>query len=169
MKLNEVKPAPGAIRKGKRVGRGNASGQGGTAGRGHKGAQARSGASKRKSFEGGQMRMVRRIPKFGFTNLFRTEYHPINVGLLEQRYENGETVDTASLVAHGLMSKKYDYVKLLDTGTLTKKLSVTVDSISKTAREKIEAVGGSVTIEHLNERQKRARSKAALETAGASE
>ena len=169
MKLNEVKPAPGAVRKAKRIGRGNASGQGGTAGKGHKGAQARSGASKRKSFEGGQMRMVRRIPKFGFTNLFRKEFHPINVGLLEERYENGETVDTASLVAHGLMSKKYDRVKVLGTGTLTKKLTVTVDSVSKTAREKIEAVGGNINIEHLNERQKRARGKAAAATAEAAE
>jgi large subunit ribosomal protein L15 len=161
MKLNEVKPAAGAIRKTKRVGRGNASGQGSTAGKGHKGEQARSGAPKGKSFEGGQMPMVRRIPKFGFTNLFRKEYHPINVGLLDQRYENGDTVDTASLVAHGLMSKKYDRVKVLGTGEVTKKLTVTVDGISKAARQKIEAAGGTVTIEHLNERQKRARVRSA--------
>jgi large subunit ribosomal protein L15 len=157
MKLNEVKPAPGAIRKAKRVGRGTGTGNGGTAGKGHKGQQARSGAPKGKGFEGGQMPMSRRIPKFGFTNHFRKEYHPINVGLLDQRYENGDTVDTASLVEHGLLSKKFDRVKVLGTGELTKKLTVTVDGVSKTAREKIEAAGGTVTLEHLNERQKRAR------------
>jgi len=160
MKLNEVKPAAGAVRKRKRIGRGDASGQGGTAGKGHKGEQARSGASKRKSFEGGQMRMVRRLPKFGFTNHFRQEFHPINVGLLNERFENGDTVDTASLVEHGLMSRKYDRVKVLGTGDLTKKLTVNVDGVSKTARQKIEAAGGTVTIETLNERQKRARGKA---------
>jgi large subunit ribosomal protein L15 len=158
MKLNEVKPAPGgAVRKTKRVGRGSGSGNGGTAGKGHKGQQARSGAPKGKGFEGGQMPMSRRIPKFGFTNHFRKEYHPINVGLLDQRFENGDTVDTASLVEHGLMSRKYDRVKVLGTGELTKKLTVTVDGVSKTARQKIEAAGGTVTIERLNERQKRAR------------
>lgn len=157
MKLNEVKPAPGAVRKAKRVGRGTGSGNGGTAGKGHKGEQARSGAPKGKGFEGGQMPMSRRIPKFGFTNHFRKEYHPINVGLLDQRFENGDTVDTASLVEHGLMSRKFDRVKVLGTGELTKKLTVTVDGVSKTARQKIEAAGGTVTIEHMNERQKRAR------------
>jgi large subunit ribosomal protein L15 len=160
MKLNEVKPAAGAIRKRKRIGRGNASGTGGTAGKGHKGEQARSGASKRKSFEGGQMRMVRRIPKFGFTNHFRKEYHPINVGLLNERFENGDTVTMQSLVEHGLMSRKFDRVKVLGTGELTKKLTVIVDGVSKTAREKIEAAGGTVNIEAMNERQKRARNRA---------
>lgn len=159
MKLNEVKPAPGAVRKAKRVGRGTGSGNGGTAGKGHKGEQARSGAPKGKGFEGGQMPVTRRIPKFGFTNPFRKEYHPINVGLLDQRYENGETVDTASLVALGLMSKKYDRIKVLGSGELTKKLTVTVDGVSKSARQKIEAAGGTVSVEHLNERQKRARMK----------
>ena len=111
------------------------------------------------------MPMSRRIPKFGFTNHFRKEYHPINVGLLDQRYENGDTVDTASLVEHGLLSKKFDRVKVLGTGELTKKLTVTVDGISKTAREKIEAAGGTVIIEHLNERQKRARMSSAEDKA----
>jgi large subunit ribosomal protein L15 len=160
MKLNEVKPASGAIRKRKRIGRGNASGTGGTAGKGHKGEQARAGASKRKSFEGGQMRMVRRIPKFGFTNHFRKDYHAINVGLLNDRFENGDVVNTDTLVQHGLMSRKFDRVKILGTGELTKKLAVTIDGVSKSAREKIEAAGGTVTIEELNERQKRARSRA---------
>ena len=93
------------------------------------------------------MPIQRRLPKRGFTNHFRKEYHAINVGLLDARFENGDTVDTASLVAHGLMSRKYDRVKVLGSGELTKKLTVTVDGVSKSAREKIEAAGGTATVD----------------------
>jgi large subunit ribosomal protein L15 len=89
MKLNEVRPSRGAVRKRKRIGRGTGSGSGTTAGHGSKGQQARSGSSKRKSFEGGQMKLTRRIPKFGFTNPFRVEYQAINVRLLHERYKDG--------------------------------------------------------------------------------
>lgn len=149
MKLNEIRPARGAVRNRKRVGRGTGSGTGGTAGYGHKGEQARSGASKRKSFEGGQMRLTRRIPKFGFKNPFRVEYQVINVRLLEQRFEDGEKVDAASLLAHGLLHKKTKPVKVLGEGDLSKKLTVSVHAVSATARTKIEGAGGSVEIQPL--------------------
>lgn len=165
MKLNEVRPARGAIRRRKRVGRGTGSGRGGTATRGSKGQQARSGASKRKSFEGGQMKLTRRIPKFGFTNPFRVEYQPINVGLLQERFEAGDTVDVSTLAERGLLHKKYEPVKVLGTGDLSKKLTVNVDAVSASARQKIEAVGGTVSLVELNPRQKRAR--AASETSSA--
>lgn len=160
MKLNEVRPAKGAIRKRKRRGRGIGSGLGKTAGKGHKGQQARSGAPKGKSFEGGQMKLTRRIPKFGFTNPFRVEYQVINVKTLQARFEDGDTVSSATLAERGLLHKKYEPVKLLGEGDLSKKLSVHVDAVSGTARQKIESAGGSVQIEKLSTRQRRARAGA---------
>ena len=142
MKLNEIRPARGAVRNRKRVGRGTGSGTGGTAGYGHKGEQARSGASKRKSFEGGQMKLTRRIPKFGFKNPFRVEYQVINVRLLEERFKDGERVDAATLLVHGLLHKKSMPVKVLGDGDLSKKLIVLAEKFSRSAREKITAAGG---------------------------
>ena len=113
MKLNEVRPAKGAVRNRKRIGRGTGSGQGTTAGKGHKGEQARSGAPKGKSFEGGQMKLTRRIPKFGFTNLFRVAYQVVNVRMLQDRFEDGDTVNSTTLEEHGLLHKKYEPVKVL--------------------------------------------------------
>ena len=144
MKLNEIRPNRGAVRDRKRVGRGTGSGWAGTAGKGHKGEQARAGRAKRKAFEGGQMPMVRRLPKFGFKNPFRVEYQVVNVRLLEQRFQDGDTVDAPTLLAHGLMQKPHRPIKVLGAGDLSKKLAVRVDAVSASARQKIVAAGGSV-------------------------
>ena len=156
MKLNEVRPAKGAVRKRKRVGRGTGSGLGKTAGKGHKGEQARSGAAKGKSFEGGQMKLTRRIPKFGFTNLSRVVFQAINVRTLQERYEDGDTVNSATLAERGLLHKRFDPVKLLGDGDLSKKLTVQVDAVSGSARQKIESAGGSVHVELQSARRRRA-------------
>ena len=110
MKLNEIRPARGAVRERKRIGRGPGSGRGGTAGKGHKGEQARAGSPKRKAFEGGQMRLTRRLPKFGFKSPFRVEYQVINVGRLQERFADGDTVDVGALIARGLMTKRFEPV-----------------------------------------------------------
>jgi large subunit ribosomal protein L15 len=146
MKLNEIKPARGAVRKRKRVGRGPASGQGGTAGKGHKGHQARAGGGKAKAFEGGQMSLTRRIPKFGFTNPFRVEYRAVNVGMLDKIFADGATVDVDALIEHGVLSKRTERIKLLATGELKKKLEIRVDAVSQAARQKVEAAGGRVQL-----------------------
>ncbi|NLO98186.1 MAG: 50S ribosomal protein L15 [Peptococcaceae bacterium] len=147
MKLHELKPAEGSTKSRKRVGRGNGSGLGNTAGRGHKGQKARSGGGVRPGFEGGQMPMMRRIPKRGFTNIFKKEYTVINVSDLEERFENGAEVSIESLYAAGLIKKVKDGVKLLGDGEITKALTVKVDKVSKTAAEKIVAAGGKVEVE----------------------
>ncbi len=161
MKLNEVRPAKGAIRKRRRVGRGTGSGLGKTAGKGHKGQQARSGTPKGKGFEGGQMPLTRRIPKFGFKNPFRTAYQVINVATLQERFEDGDTVNAAALLERGLLSKKLEPVKLLGEGNLSKKLTVQLDAISASARQKVEQAGGSVEIQERKGRKKSARAGAA--------
>lgn len=147
MQLNELRPQRGATHKRKRVGRGPGSGHGKTATKGHKGHQARAGHSKTKAFEGGQMPLTRRIPKFGFKNPFRVEYQVVNVGLLEERFEAGATVDTATLWAQGLLHRKNEPVKLLGNGKLTKKFVVKVDAASASAKSKVESAGGSVEVE----------------------
>ena len=147
MKLHELKPAEGSTKSRKRVGRGNGSGLGNTAGRGHKGQKARSGGGVRPGFEGGQMPMMRRIPKRVFTNIFKKEYTVINVSDLEERFENGAEVSIESLYAAGLIKKVKDGVKLLGDGEITKALTVKVDKVSKTAAEKIVAAGGKVEVE----------------------
>lgn len=144
MKLNEIRPARGAVRERKRVGRGSGSGTGGTAGRGNKGEQARSGSPKRKAFEGGQMQLTRRLPKFGFKNPFRVEFQVVNVRLLEQRFGEGDLVDAAALFERGVLQKKAAPVKVLGDGELHKKLVVRVNAVSASARKKIEAAGGKV-------------------------
>lgn len=150
MKLHELKPAKGSTHTRKRVGRGNGSGLGNTAGRGHKGQKARSGGGVRPGFEGGQMPMIRRLPKRGFTNNFRKEYTIVNLSDLEERFENGAEVTVKSLLETGLIKKVKDGVKVLGNGELTKVLTVKVDKVSKTAAEKIAAAGGKVEVEQID-------------------
>jgi large subunit ribosomal protein L15 len=145
MNLNELKPAKGATHHQKRIGRGQGSGHGGTSTRGHKGAQSRSGYSRKLGFEGGQMPLQRRLPKFGFTNLKRVEFKPINLSILEELATKSEIaeVNIDTLVAAGFVSGN-DRVKILGNGTLTKALTVTAHAFSKSAEAAIVAAGGSV-------------------------
>lgn len=145
MKLHELHPAPGSTRPAKRLGRGIGSGLGKTSGKGHKGAKARSGGGKGPGFEGGQMPLVRRIPKRGFTNIFRTEYEVINVDRLEV-FENGTVVTPDTLIEQGIIKKQRDGVKILGNGELTKKLTVQAHHFSASAKEKIEAAKGKVEV-----------------------
>jgi len=147
MKLHELKPAEGSTKTRKRVGRGNGSGLGNTAGRGHKGQKARSGGGVRPGFEGGQMPIIRRIPKRGFTNIFGKEYTVVNVSDLEAKFQDGDVVTVESLIENGLVKKVLDGVKILGDGELTKALTVRVQKVSKTAAEKIAAAGGKVEVE----------------------
>ncbi len=139
MKLHDLKPAKGSRKKRKRVGRGPGSGNGVTAGRGNKGQRSRSGFSRRPGFEGGQMPLVRRVPKRGFTNIFRTEYSVLNVGALAD-LENPITPE--SLAAAHLVRRNRK-VKILGDGDLSKAVHVRAHKFSKSAREKIEGAGGS--------------------------
>ncbi len=145
MKLNELRPPPGARRKKKRIGRGVGSGHGVTATKGTKGQKARSGPHMIPGFEGGQIRMVKRLPhKRGFTNPWRVEYEVFNVGDLAGRFPNGGTIDVDALEAAGLRSKDLP-IKVLGDGDVTVALNVTAHKVSKSARGKIEAAGGTVT------------------------
>jgi large subunit ribosomal protein L15 len=149
MNLAEAKALGLAYKDRKRVGRGIGSGRGKTAGRGHKGAKARSGWSQRLGWEGGQMPLFRRLPKRGFNNKnFERAFTIINVGELARSFEDGAMVDLAAVLEKGLVSKEKhtELFKILGDGELTKKLSVRVDAITKSAREKIEAAGGSVEL-----------------------
>ncbi len=146
MKLHELKPAEGSTHAPKRLGRGIGSGTGKTAGKGHKGQKARSGGGVRPGFEGGQQPLYRRLPKRGFTNIFKKEYVVLNVRDLE-RFENGDEVTITSLFEVGLIKKVGDGVKILGTGELTKALTVKVDKVSETAAAKIVAAGGKVEVE----------------------
>ncbi|HPZ00059.1 MAG TPA: 50S ribosomal protein L15 [Clostridiales bacterium] len=146
MQLHELKPAEGSKRDVKRIGRGTASGQGKTAGKGHKGQKARSGYSQRFGFEGGQMPLQRRIPKRGFNNIFAKEIVTVNVSDLEKKFNDGDVVDTAALIAAGLIKKEKDGVKVLGNGDLSKKLTVKVHAYSGAAKEKIEAAGGKAEV-----------------------
>ena len=145
MKLHELKPAIGSTTAPKRLGRGVGSGLGKTSGKGHKGAKARSGGGKRPGFEGGQMPLTRRLPKRGFTNIYRKEYAAVNVSALEC-FEDGASVTAEALKEAGLISKTLDGVKILGGGELTKKLTVSVDKVTESAKEKIEAAGGKVEV-----------------------
>ncbi len=146
MKLHTLKPAAGSTHKeGKRVGRGEGSGKGGTAARGHKGAGSRSGTSTKRGFEGGQMPLYRRIPKFGFKNLNRVEFAPINLDKLQELAEKGLTkIDREVLLANGLIGKK-DLVKVLGRGELKSALEIKADAFSSAAQKAIEAAGGSIS------------------------
>lgn len=147
MQLNDLRPAEGAKKARKRIGRGNASGHGTTAGRGTKGQLSRSGGGKGAGFEGGQQPLAMRLPKLpGFTNRNRVEYAPVNVSRLEEKFADGDTVDTASLIAAGIIKREYELVKVLGNGEITKKLTVKVDKVSTSAKAKIEAAGGKVEL-----------------------
>lgn len=145
MKLHELAPAAGSTTAAKRLGRGVGSGLGKTSGKGHKGAKARSGGGKRPGFEGGQMPLYRRVPKKGFTNIFRMEYAEVNVGQLEV-FNDGVVVNAELLKAAGIIKKTMDGVKILGTGELTKKLTVEAAKFTESAKEKIEAVGGKAEV-----------------------
>ena len=142
MKLNELRPAEGSTRESYRVGRGPGSGNGKTAGKGHKGQNARSGGGVRPGFEGGQLPLYRKLPKRGFNNKFATVYATINVGALEHKFQDGETVNLETLLAKKILRKPYDGLKVLGDGELTKKLTVQATVFSAAAKEKITAVGG---------------------------
>jgi large subunit ribosomal protein L15 len=143
MRLHDLKPRPGAKHRRKRLGQGESSGHGKTSGRGGKGQTARSGSSIRIGFEGGQMPLIRRIPKRGFNNKrFTTAYLPVNVESLNA-FDNGARVDEKALRAAGLANGKGDGIKILGTGELTKKLTVVASAFSAGARAKIEGKGGA--------------------------
>lgn len=147
MDLSNLKPAEGSVKnQGKRIGRGQGSGKGGTATRGHKGAKSRSGYSKKIGFEGGQMPIQRRVPKFGFTNINRVEYQGVNLDTLQQLVEDKKIKDTVTvdtLIQLGLCTKN-ELVKILGRGKLKAKINVTAHKFTATAKAAIEAAGGEV-------------------------
>jgi large subunit ribosomal protein L15 len=146
MELHDLKPAPGAKRGRKRVGRGPGSGSGKTAGKGHKGQKSRSGYSRRYGFEGGQMPLVRRLPKRGFTNIFRVEFQVINLRDLERVFADGDAVSPEALLEKGLVRRSAQPIKVLGDGDLTKKLVVQAHKFSAAARTGIEKAGGSCEV-----------------------
>jgi len=147
MKLNNIKPAEGAVKNTKRIGRGQGSGHGGTSTRGHKGAKSRSGYKSKIGFEGGQMPLQRRVPKFGFKNINRVEYKGINLESIQKLVDTKKIAEItpAILVELGLVSKN-DNVKILGRGVLNAKLKITAHGFSGTAKAAIEAAGGSVEL-----------------------
>ena len=147
MNLSSLKPAKGSVKKGKRIARGEGSGKGGTSTRGHKGAQSRSGYSKKKGFEGGQMPLQRRVPKFGFNPLNRKEFKVVNLDALQELSEKvkGGKIGPEELQNNGLMSKK-DNIKILGRGELKAKLEVTAHAFSASAKEAIEKAGGKAEL-----------------------
>ncbi len=146
MELHNLEPAEGSLKSSKRIGRGQGSGRGGTSTRGHKGAQSRSGYSRKLGFEGGQMPLVRRVPKFGFKNPGRVEYHCINLDVIQQLVEelNLNAIDVNTLIEHGLASKR-QLVKVLGRGVLNRKIDVTAHAFSASALKSIESNGGVAT------------------------
>jgi len=147
MNLTNLKPRPGSRHRAKRLGCGESSGKGKTCGKGHKGQKARAGGSIRLGFEGGQMPLIRRIPKRGFNNaVFHTNYAVVNLDALSNAFADGATVDEAALLEAGLIRQPYDGVKILGNGELTKKLTITVDKASASAKTAIEKAGGSLTL-----------------------
>jgi len=146
MKLHTLKPAEGSVKNNKRVGRGQGSGRGGTSTRGHKGAQSRSGYSQKRGFEGGQMPLQRRVPKFGFKNRNRIEYKAVNLDVIQSladQYKES-TIDVKFLSSHGVIGKN-DMVKILGRGELKSKVEVSAHAFSTSAVEAIEKSGGKVT------------------------
>ena len=146
MKLHELKYTEGSRKEAFRVGRGIGSGNGKTSGKGHKGQNARSGGGVRPGFEGGQTPIYRRISKRGFTNTQKVIYEIVNVEDIAARFEDGATVDVAALVEAGVIKNPRNGVKILGNGEITKKLNVKVDAFSASAKEKIEAVGGTAEV-----------------------
>jgi len=145
MNLGSLKPPDGSRKKRKRVGRGDGSGHGGTSCKGHKGQNARSGGGVRPGFEGGQMPLSRRLPKRGFRNPFRKEIVTINIEQLN-KFSEGSIIDREVLVRAGLVKGKADGIKILGKGNIEYPISLKVDMISRAAREKIEAAGGSIIV-----------------------
>lgn len=146
MNLHTLKPRPGSKHRTKRLGCGESSGHGKTSGKGHKGQKARSGGSIRLGFEGGQMPLIRRMPKRGFNNAnFKTRFAVVNLDTLNA-FDNGATVDEQSLLAAGVIRRPYDAVKILGSGELKKKLTIVADKASETAKAAIEKAGGSLTL-----------------------
>ncbi len=146
MRLNTLKPAEGSTKNSKRIGRGQGSGRGGTSTRGHKGAKSRSGYSRKEGFEGGQMPLQRRVPKFGFTSPNRVEYKAINLDTVQELAEKtgASVIDREVLMANGLAGKN-DLIKILGRGALTSKVDVTAHKFSTSAAAAIENLGGTVT------------------------
>ncbi len=154
MRLHNLKPRPGAKHRRKRLGQGESSGLGKTSGRGHKGQHSRAGSSFRPGFEGGQMPLIRRLPKRGFSNVqHATTYIPVNVSSLEA-FEAGSVVDLKSLQAAGLANGNADGVKILGQGELSKKLTVKVQAFSASAKAKIEGAGGTCEVTPLKKEKK---------------
>jgi large subunit ribosomal protein L15 len=144
MNLNSIKPASGSVRDNKRLGRGQGSTDGGTASRGHKGAKSRSGYSRKRGFEGGQMPMQRRLPKFGFTNINKVEYKAINISVLQGLADKGVTTISPDVLFEAGLVHKHSLVKILGKGELKAKLEVKAHSFSKSAEAAIQAVNGTV-------------------------
>lgn len=144
MQLNNLRPAKGSVKSSKRIGRGQGSGKGGTATRGHKGQKSRSGYSRKVGFEGGQMPLQRRVPKFGFTNINRKEYLGINLDKLQEFVDNGKIKDTVNMevLVNARLARKNDLVKILGRGELKAKLDITVHKFTETAKAAIEKAGG---------------------------
>jgi len=160
MRLHNLAPRPGAKHRRKRLGIGESSGHGKTSGRGHKGQRARSGGSVRLGFEGGQMPLIRRLPKRGFNNTdFKPVYAVINLDTLEERFEAGARIDEKALRSLRLVHGRNDGIKLLARGVVTKSFTVEVDKVSEAAREKLEKAGGTLV---LRERQSKVALKAML-------
>ncbi len=145
LSLNNIKPSKGSTHKKKRVGRGPGSGLGKTAGRGHKGQKSRSGYSSRPGFEGGQMPLQRRLPKRGFTNIFKKQWIEISLAKIEENFNSGDTITPEVLHERGLIKKaKHDLV-ILGTGNLSKSFTISAHRFTKTAKDKIEKAGGAAT------------------------
>ena len=156
MNLSNLKPAKGSVRERKRVGRGQGSGMGGTSTRGHKGAQSRSGYSRKLHFEGGQMPLQRRVPKFGFKNPTRVEYKPINLDTLQALFDktNSSVIDVALLQQNGLMGKG-DLIKILNRGELTAAIEIYAHGFSASAKETIEKLGGKAIVPEYGKQEER--------------
>ena len=146
MRLHDIKPNPGAKHRRKRLGCGESSGLGKTCGRGHKGQKSRSGGGPRSTFEGGQMPLYRRLPKRGFNNArFKKIYAVINVGQLDEVFEDGSLINEETLRSQGIVKGRYDGIKILGSGNLSKKLKFSVDKVSDSAKDKIEKAGGNIS------------------------
>ncbi|OGR53684.1 MAG: 50S ribosomal protein L15 [Desulfobacula sp. RIFOXYB2_FULL_45_6] len=143
MQVHELTPSPGSRKKRKRIGRGPGSGMGKTSTKGHKGLKARAGGSVRPGFEGGQMPLYRRLPKRGFYNIFKTKYAILNIRELDV-FEDGSTIDMESLKTAGIVKGRFDGIKILGQGDTKKKFTLKNVLVSKSAREKIESLGGSI-------------------------
>jgi large subunit ribosomal protein L15 len=151
MQLNTLKPAPGSTKSRKRIARGQGSGKGGTSTRGHNGAQSRSGYKSKRGFEGGQLPLQRRLPRYGFKNPTRVAYKAINLTLIQQvvEKEKSTSIDLAILVKHGIVNKS-DRYKILGDGDLKTKVDVSADAFSASARATIEQLGGKVTVVNIH-------------------